>query len=153
MTVPGTDTSKSTIAVPIIASDRVLGNIVIENYERENAFTGSDVRLASTVAASLGHRLENARLFDETQRLLKETEQRNAELAVINSVQAALAAELDIQSIYDAVGDKIRAIFRNRDVGIRIYDPKGPISFTIPTPTRAENGSRSKSGRLARTAS
>ena len=31
--------------------------------------------------------LESARLFDETNRLLKETEQRTAELAVINSVQ------------------------------------------------------------------
>src|SRR5438132_12537243 len=67
--------------------------------------------------------LENARLFDETQQLLKETEQRNAELAIINSVQAALAAELNIQGIYDAVGDKIREIFRQADIGIRIYDP------------------------------
>ncbi|TMG87515.1 MAG: hypothetical protein E6H78_01085, partial [Betaproteobacteria bacterium] len=39
-------------------------------------------------------------------------------------MQAALAAELNIQGIYDAVGDKIREIFKNRDVGIRIHDPK-----------------------------
>jgi len=31
--------------------------------------------------------LESARLFDETTRLLKETEQRTGELSVINSVQ------------------------------------------------------------------
>ena len=68
--------------------------------------------------------LENARLFDETQRLLKETEQRAAELAIINSVQQALAAELNMQGIYDAVGDKIREIFHQADVGIRIYDPQ-----------------------------
>ena len=42
--------------------------------------------------------LENARLFDETNRLLKETEQRTAELAVINSVQEGLAKELDMQA-------------------------------------------------------
>ncbi|MBK8418784.1 hypothetical protein [Candidatus Villigracilis saccharophilus] len=40
-------------------------------------------------------RLENARLFDETQRLLKITEERAQELAVINSVQAALAARVE----------------------------------------------------------
>ena len=74
----------------------------------------------STLAANLGTALENARLFDETQRLLKETEQRAAELAIINSVQAALAAELNIQGIYDTVGDKIREIFHNADIGIRI---------------------------------
>ena len=39
----------------------------------------------------MGAALENARLFDETQRLLQETEQRNAELAVINSIQQGIA--------------------------------------------------------------
>jgi hypothetical protein len=42
--------------------------------------------------------LENARLFDETQR-------RNAELAVINSIQAGIASKLDFQAIIDLVGD------------------------------------------------
>ncbi len=87
----------------------------------------------------MGVALENARLFDETQRLLKETEQRNAELAIINSVQAALAAELNIQGIYDSVGDKIREIFQNRDMGIRIYDPKTDL---IHYPYTYENGQR-----------
>src|SRR5207245_10031061 len=65
--------------------------------------------------------------------------QRNAELAIINSVQAALAAELNIQGIYDAVGDKIRDIFRNRDMSIRIYDPKTNL---IHYPYTYENGQR-----------
>ena len=46
----------------------MLGSIVLENYERENAFGEAEVRLLSTVAASMGVALENARLFDETQR-------------------------------------------------------------------------------------
>ncbi|TMG98037.1 MAG: GAF domain-containing protein, partial [Betaproteobacteria bacterium] len=137
--VPGTDESKSMIAVPIITGDRVLGSVTIENYERENAFGEAEVRLLTMIAASLGTALENARLFDETQRLLKETEQRNAELAIINSVQAALAAELNIQGIYDAVGDKIREIFRNTDMGIRIYDPKTKL---VHYPYTYENGQR-----------
>ncbi len=121
--IPGTDASKSAASVPILGSDRMLGMIVLENYERENAFGEGEVRLLTTVAASMGVALENARLFDETQRLFKESEQRAAELSIINSVQAALAAELNIQGIYDAVGDKIREIFRNTDMGIRIFDP------------------------------
>ena len=68
----------------------------------------------STVAASMGVALENARLFDETQRLLKETEQRAAELAVINSIQQGMAAELDFQAIVDLVGDKLREVFQTR---------------------------------------
>ena len=139
-TLPGTDVSKSLIGVPIISSDRVLGSIIIENFEREDAYGKSEVRLLTTIAASLGTALENARLFDETQHLLKETEQRNAELAIINSVQAALAAELSIQGIYDAVGDKIRDIFHNTDMTIRIYDATTNV---VHYPYVYENGKRS----------
>ncbi|TMG81356.1 MAG: GAF domain-containing protein, partial [Betaproteobacteria bacterium] len=137
--MPGTDQGHSIVNVPIIGSDRVLGSIMLTNHERENAFGEAEVRLLSTVAASMSVALENARLFDETQRLLKETEQRNAELAIINSVQAALAAELNIQGIYDAVGDKIRDIFHNRDIGIRIHDPKTGL---MHYPYTYENGKR-----------
>ena len=132
--MPGTDQGHSIVNVPIIGSDRVLGSIMLTNHERENAFGEAEVRLLSTVAASMGVALENARLFDETQRLLKETEQRNAELAIINSVQAALAAELNIQGIYDAVGDKVREIFHNADVRyphLRCQDRAGSLSLHL----------------------
>jgi hypothetical protein len=68
--------------------------------------------------------LENARLFDETNRLLKETEQRTAELSVINSVQEGLAKELDIQGIYELVGEKMRSIFNAQVIDIVTYDKK-----------------------------
>ena len=122
--LPGTEMEKSVVVVPLIVGDQSRGAIAMADMEREHAFSDSDVRLLQTLANSMSVALENARLFDETQRLLKETEQRNAELAIINSVQAALAAELNIQGIYDAVGDKIRNIFNKADVGIRIYDPE-----------------------------
>ncbi len=66
--------------------------------------------------------LENARLFDETNRLLKETEQRTAELAVINSVQDGLAKELDMQGIYNLVGDRIQKLFNAQVVIIATFD-------------------------------
>src|SRR5204862_8324972 len=120
----GSDQSRSCVFVPILGVTRMLGAITIENYDREYAFSPSDVRLVQTIASSMGTALENARLFAETQRLFKAEQQRAAELAIITSVQAALAAELNIQGIYDAVGDKIREIFGNADLGIRVYDPK-----------------------------
>ncbi len=123
-TVPGTDVSFSTVLVPIIGSDRVIGSIITEDYEKENAYADADIRLLQTVASSMGVALENARLFEETQRLLKETEQRNAELAVINSVQQGLAAELNFQAIIDLVGDKLRQVLNTSEIGIRWYDAK-----------------------------
>ena len=55
-------------------------------------------------------------------RLVHETRQRNAELALINSVQSALAGELEMQAIYDVVGDKIQEIFDAQAVLIMTVD-------------------------------
>src|SRR5439155_11724827 len=122
-----------------VSGDRALGLIALNDMRREHAFDPSDTRLLETIASGMSIAIENARLFDETQRLLKETEQRNAELAIINSVQAALAAELNMQGIYDAVGDKIREIFNQADLGIRIYDP---LTKLIHYPYVYERGQR-----------
>ena len=136
---PGTKIDKSAVYVPLIAGDQVRGVVSMSNFEREHAFSDSDVRLLQTLVNSMSVALENARLFDETQRLLAETEQRNNELAIINSVQAALAAELNIQGIYDGVGDKIREIFHSDSLSIRIYDPKTNL---LSSPYLYESGER-----------
>ena len=82
----GGSESASWLGVPIMASDRVLGIIGLENTQ-PGAFSEADERLLSTIASSMGVALENARLFDETKRLLAETDERAAELAIINEVQ------------------------------------------------------------------
>src|ERR1051325_1516900 len=102
---------KSVLYVPLLAGEEMRGVVSLQNIDHEDAFSESDVRLLETLANSMSVAIENARLFDETQRLLKETEQRNAELAIINSVQEGLVAKLDMQAIYDLVGNKIRDIF------------------------------------------
>ena len=120
--VPGTTSSQSGIYVPLIQGRELMGVVALENLDHENAFTESDLRLLTTLANSMSVALENARLFDETQRLLKETEQRAAELAIINSVQEGLASRLEIQAIYELVGDKIRDVFDAQVVTISTFD-------------------------------
>ena len=112
----------SAVWAPLVAGDEVKGVISLQNMDRERAFSESDVRLLMTLAGSLSVALENARLFDETRRLLKETDERAAELALINSVQQGLAENLDMQAMYDLVGDKIQEIFGAENVEISIYD-------------------------------
>jgi GAF domain-containing protein len=80
--------TESTILVPIVVGEKALGAVAVGSY-KQNAFNENHLRLLQTLAANMGVAIENAHLFEETQRLLKETEQRAAELAIINSVQAA----------------------------------------------------------------
>ncbi len=120
--VSGTGSPKSFLFVPLIVGNKVTSYVSLQNVDKENAFSDSDVRLLETLANSMSVALENARLFDETNRLLKETEQRTAELAIINSVQEGLASKLDIQAIYDLVGDKIRDVFDTQGITISFFD-------------------------------
>jgi len=120
--LPGGHPAKSAVFMPLVVSNVARGLIALGNIEREHAFNESDVHLLQTLANSMSTALENARLFDETQHLLSETEQRNAELAIINSVQEGLASKLDVQAIYDLVGDKIRDIFHAQGAAIYLFD-------------------------------
>ena len=114
---------QSYMGVPIMVGDKVLGVMDVQSM-RPNAFDENNLRLLQTLSSNMGVALENARLFDETQRLLKVTEDRAAELAIINSVQQGLASKLDMQAIYELVGDKLCEVFDSQDMDIRLYDPK-----------------------------
>ncbi len=120
--IPGSQEEKSAVHVPLIVGEQARGVISLVNMEREHAFSESDVRLLRTLASSISVALENARLFDETQCLLKETEQRNNELAILNSVGEAMAKTLDVKTVTHIVGDKVRDIFNTDSALIMLLD-------------------------------
>src|SRR5688572_3813415 len=65
--------------------------------------------------------------------------QRGEELSVINSVQEALVREMDMQSIYDLVGNRIQELFDAQAVIIATFDHDAgneDFQYTI------ENGER-----------
>ena len=93
------------LGVPLTAEEgRTVGVLVVASHERGFRYTEGDEELLAFVGQHVGAALSRARAIEETR-------QRNAELALINSVQEALAGELELQAIYDVVGDKIREIF------------------------------------------
>ncbi|MFM8368957.1 MAG: GAF domain-containing protein, partial [Chloroflexota bacterium] len=118
----GSDSPQSVIMVPILAKGNLIGGITVQDFKTPNAYPESMARLLETIASNMGIAIENARAFDETQRLLVETEQRNAELAIINAVQQALVSNLDIKSIYQAVGRKLTEIFNVQSAAIYTID-------------------------------
>jgi signal transduction histidine kinase/DNA-binding response OmpR family regulator len=114
--------AESWLGVPIMVADRVIGVVAVESLEVDG-YTEADERLLATLAASMGVALENVRLFDETKRLLTEADARAAELAIINEIQNGLAGQIDMQAMYDVVGDRVRDIFDAQVVDIGIVNP------------------------------
>ena len=106
---------KSSVFVPLIVGDRGSGVISLQNLDREHAFSDADVRLLTTLAGSLSVALENARLFEEIR-------QRNSELALIDDVRRGLAERLEMQAMFNVMGDRIQEIFDAQVVDIGIMD-------------------------------
>ena len=125
----------SYLGVPMVSGGVTVGVVSAQSHN-EHAYTDADVRLLDTLAGATSVALDNARLFTETTRLLAETDRRAAELAIINSVQQALAAELDMQGIVDIVGNEIRKTFNVQTAYIALLDPTGStmhLAYTAST--------------------
>jgi len=115
--IANTKMPKSFLFVPWMGGNVVKGYISIQNIELEHAFSKSDVGLIETLANSMSVALENARLFDETR-------QRANELATVNSVSHALAAQLNTDEIIKLVGDQVKNLFNANIVYLALLDKK-----------------------------
>lgn len=121
---------KSALFVPMIAGDLVRGSVSIQNTQNENAISESDTRLITTLANSMSVALENARLFDETNRLLGDAKQRATELSIVNNISKALASQLDADNLINLVGDQLKILFKANIVYLAILNRKtGMINF------------------------
>ena len=124
--------TQSWLGVPMMASDVVIGVVFLGDYQKE-FFSQSDLQLLQTISAGMGVSLQNARLFQAEQ-------QRVAELYAINRVQQNLAAKLDLQDIYELIGENIRLVFGVEVVDIVLLDEKTNL---MVMPYSYEKGDRS----------
>jgi PAS domain S-box-containing protein len=107
--------SEDWLGVPLKSEGRTVGALVVQSYAKEFRYTEQDNELLAYVGQHVGAALSRARAIEETR-------QRNAELALINSVQESIAGEFDEQAIYDLVGEKLQEVFDAQVVDIAVHD-------------------------------
>lgn len=94
----GLDT-RSLIAVPLIAGQGVIGVIEVVN-KLDGEFTQDDVRLLESMAGTAAISVENARLFDETRRRVKE-------LGTLFEASSAASSTLEFSQVIQGVARNI----------------------------------------------
>lgn len=79
--------AKSSVSVPIMTNERVIGVLTLESTEREYAFSENDAQLLMTIASNLAVAIEKTRLQDSVkneleiqEKLVRELEMKNEEL-------------------------------------------------------------------------
>ncbi len=85
--------TESYVGVPIPVGDRAIGVFAIGTHE-PHAYTDSEERLLTTLASTMGVALENARLLEETRRLLAEMEQAKQSAEAANEAKSTFVASV-----------------------------------------------------------
>jgi GAF domain-containing protein/CheY-like chemotaxis protein len=121
---------RSCLVAPLVAGGECFGCLYADIEGRNGCFDDEDRDALAELAGQAAQALAHARVTEGLERQLAERsaalEQRNAELALIDSIQQGLAAQLDFQGIVDLVGDQLRELFRTGDIGIVWRDEVQP---------------------------
>ncbi len=128
-------TGQDWLGVPLKSEGHTLGVLVVQTYTADKRLTRSDLDILTFVGEHIATALERTRLINETR-------QRSAELTLVNDVQRGLAERLEMQAMYDLVGDRIQEIFDAQVVDIGIVDPDSADCSTSRTRSSAGCGSR-----------
>ncbi len=105
----------SLLSVPMLLKGKMVGLLTVFNKHTEAGFTIEDQRLLSILAAQSSHIIENARLYEREQALIRLQE----EMRLANDIQVNLLPKSNPQvSGYQIAGKSIPA----KDVGGDYYD-------------------------------
>jgi PAS domain S-box-containing protein len=94
---------KSLMAVPVIAAEKVIGVITLQNYKDENSFTQSQIDILKTIASQAAIALENSRLYSEVHKDLKE--RSKAEEKIMKSLREK---EILLQEVHHRVKNNLQ---------------------------------------------
>lgn len=121
-----TEQNGSTIALPIRYADTTIG---VLGFAKEDAvpWEMDEITAVEDVIEQLGLALENQRLFDQSQ-------QRAAELSILNEMVSELTQMLDVAPILEAIYRYTSRLMSTSNFYVALYNrAKDEISFPIAT--------------------
>jgi GAF domain-containing protein/CheY-like chemotaxis protein len=116
---------RAVAAVPLLASDRVLGVVAIYHAEGFR-IPAEDTEFLETLAAHAAVALENARLFAETRR-------RQETAQALAAITQTLTASLDLRTVLSRVADSVRELFGADGGAIGLVTPGGRMRLAART--------------------
>ncbi|MBN1312626.1 MAG: PAS domain S-box protein [Anaerolineae bacterium] len=117
------------LGVPMMAGDKAIGVLAIQDYDVEGVYQESHVTLLMTIASQAASALENARLYQQAQQEIverKRTEEvlhrRVTQLAILNSVGEQIVSVLSLDDVLKRAARLIHEHFGYHHVGIFVIN-------------------------------
>ncbi len=116
--------TRSEMALPLISRGQTIGAMTIQSREPA-AFSEEDISVLQTMADQLATSIRNARLFEEAKASA-------AELAVLNELAQALAANLTVREVLQQTFRGVSQLLDTANFYIGLYDPeRHKVSFDL----------------------
>jgi phosphoserine phosphatase RsbU/P len=113
---------RSELAVPLIAKNRLIGVLDIES-EQAGYFRDEHLHLLTLTASRIAQAIENARLYT---RISRQAQQ----LTVLNEIAAELTSILDLDPLFERIGQLLRRLIDYQMFTIMLMDDKGETLVT-----------------------
>jgi GAF domain-containing protein len=112
------------LITPLVARGEVIGTFGTDTSDMDRVFTTEDVGLAATIAGQISGAIENARLYQETQR-------RAQEIATMADIGREISATLDLSTVLERIAARAMDLMRARDVVLRLLEPDGRLPAAV----------------------
>jgi PAS domain S-box-containing protein len=113
------------LGVPMLEGERIRGVIAVQSITREQVFDERHRDLLLSIASQTAISLQNATLFQQTQ-------EQNAELAILNKMGRELSSQFTVDGITKVVYDYTGRLMDVTDFFISLYHPENnEISFPL----------------------
>jgi PAS domain S-box-containing protein len=108
----------SYLGVPITVGRETIGVVSVQSTREEGRFDEDDVRLLSTIAASVGTAIQNAQLYREAQH-------RASEMATLAQLGREIAGTLDLSAVLERIATHARELLDAGTSAVYLLQPDG----------------------------
>jgi PAS domain S-box-containing protein len=147
--------TRSELVVPFLVGDKMSGVLDIQS-PLVNAFDDDDVRVMETVADQIAIAMENARLYDEVRRQLKDREHRENMLRIQRDLLVRLNTAKSLDETLQLAVENLASELRASRVAISLVDwdaevlqPVVSLGYPLNRPSLPTPLNRSMAGRVA----
>lgn len=113
------------MGAPLLVGDSVLGTVGVQNIDSSNIFTERHRDLLIAISGQAAIAIQNARLFEETQR-------RTKELDTLNQLNQRLSAQLDVEQVLREIYHGVEHLIDAKNFYIGLYSPeKNEVTFPL----------------------
>jgi sigma-B regulation protein RsbU (phosphoserine phosphatase) len=113
---------RSELAVPLIAKNRLIGVMDLES-EQAGYFRPEHLRLLTLTASRIAQAIENARLYARVSRQAQTLE-------VLNEIATEIASILELDLLFERVGQLLRRLIDYQMFTVMLLDEKGETLIT-----------------------